>query len=412
MAMSAPIDISRAEARRLALNAQGFGAPCSHGRVNVGHVRRLLSRLRAIQIDAVNVLVRSHYLPVYSRLGVYSLDTFDRLVYDRKEAFEYLGHAASYMPVELQPALRWRMSRYADNKHWKAAVARIEAERPGYLDAVEREITERGPLTVGDLSDPARREKVPTKYAESSLLWYRWSDGKTVLEGLFEAGRLAVTGRRNFERLYDLPERVIPDRILNAPTPSEDEAQRLLVRHAAAALGVATVRDLADYFRLPVSATRARIRELAADGLLVPADVQDWEENAYVEPEAKATPVEAATVLSPFDSLLWERSRVERIFGFQHSFELYVPRDKRRYGYYVLPFLLGESLVARIDLKADRSQGALLVLGAHLERGQEHQAVARPLAAEVTRMATWLGAQRVEVADNGDLATDLQSALQ
>lgn len=409
--MSEPVEVSRAEARRLALNAQGFGAPGRQGRVNVGHLRRLLSRLGAIQIDAVNVLVRSHYLPVYSRLGAYPLDTFERLVYGRKEAFEYLGHAASFMPVELQPALRWRMSRYADSKQWKAVVARVEAERPGYLDAVQREITERGPLTVGDLSDPARREKVATKYAESSLLWYRWSDGKTVLEGLFEAGRLAVAGRRNFERLYDLPERVIPDRILNAPAPSEEEAQRLLVRHAAAALGVATVRDLADYFRIPMAATRARIRELIADGLLVPAVVADWKEDAYLETDAKATPIEAATLLSPFDSLLWERSRVKRVFGFQHSFELYVPRGKRRYGYYVLPFLLGEFLVARVDLKADRSQGALLVRGAYIEPEQEHQAVARPLAAELTRMASWLGLQRVDVADNGDLATDVQEAL-
>jgi uncharacterized protein YcaQ len=334
----------------------------------------------------------------------------ERLAYERRAVFEYWGHAASFLPIDLHPALGWRMRRYAENKHWAAARARIERERPGYLAAVEREIVERGPLTYTDLSEPARREKVQTKYAASSLLWYRWSDGKTALEGLFNAGRLAVAGRRGFERLYDLTERVIPPDILSSPALAEDEAQRLLVLRAADALGVATVSDLADYFRLPVAATGARVRELVETGALLPAHVEGWRRAAYLRPGAHTRPVEVCALLSPFDSLVWERDRTERLFGFRHSFELYVPPAKRRYGYYVLPFLLGEGIVARVDLKADQGRGSLLVLGAYLEPGAAARTVAGELAAELRELARWLSLDAIDVSDRGDLAADLRRA--
>jgi uncharacterized protein len=402
--------VSAAEARRLALAAQGLGRP-RPARVNLGHLRRLVERLGAVQIDAVNVLVRSHYLTAYSRLGPYPLDLFDRLAYERLLAFEYWGHAASFLPVDFHPVLRWRMAEHADGKYWRALEARLRKERPGYLEAVEQEIADRGPLTFTDLSDPGRREKVSTKYAESTLLWWRWSDGKAVLEALFDAGRVAVAGRsRGFERLYDLTDRVIPEDVLESPAPGTEEAQRRLVRHAAGALGVATVRDLADYFRLPIRATRARVRELVDAGDLEPAEVEGWEEDAYLDPKAKAAPVDARALLSPFDSLLWERARTKRLFGFEHSFELYVPRKKRRYGYYVLPFLLGERLVARVDLKADRAAGALLVLAAHREDQMPARQVAGELAEALRDMASWLDLGRIEVSDAGDLAGALRRA--
>lgn len=393
----------------MALAAQGFGRPRPHGTVNAGHVRRLVSALGAVQIDAVNVLARSHYLTVYSRLCSYPRMLLDRLAYERRAVFEYWGHAASFLPIELHPALRWRMKRYAENKHWAAARARIERERPGYLAAVEREIVERGPLTYTDLSEPARRERVQTKYAASSLLWYRWSDGKTVLEWLFNAGRLAVAGRRGFERLYDLTERVIPPDVLSSPALAEDAAQRLLVLRAADALGVATVGDLADYFRLPVAATRARVRELVEAGDLLPARVEGWRRAAYVRSGVQTRPVEARALLSPFDSLIWQRDRTEWLFGFRHSFELYLPPAKRTYGYYVLPFLLGEGIVARVDLKADQGRGRLLVLGAYLEPGAAARTVAGELAAELRELARWLSLDAVDVSDRGDLAVDLRA---
>jgi uncharacterized protein YcaQ len=411
MVKPTPVELSEAQARRIALRAQRFGRPRPRRAVTGRDVRELLSALGALQIDAVNVLVRSHYLPVFSRLGRYRTQLLDRLVYRDRQAFEYLGHAASIMPVELHPALRWRMARRADAPHWRAFRERLERERPGYLAALEREVAERGPLAVSQLTDPARRERVPTPYAESTLLWYAWSDGKSALEGLFDAGRLATADRHGFERRYDLAERVIPAEVLTAPTPDRDDGQRDLVLRAAAALGVATARDLADYFRMAGVETRARIRELVDAGALRPARVRGWSDPAYLHADASDRPVRARALLSPFDSLTWERDRCVRLFGFQHSFELYVKPANRRYGYYVLPFLLGEALVARVDLKGDQAGRRLLVLGAFIEPGVPAGPVAAELAAELRELAAWLGLDEVEVSPRGDLAADLAERL-
>jgi uncharacterized protein YcaQ len=403
-------ELSAAEARSIALRAQRFGQPRAPGSPGAEHVRQLAADLGAVQIDAVNVLVRSHYLPFYSRLGPYPTDLLDRLAYSEHRLFEYWGHAASLLPVELHPAMRWRMDRQAESKHWAALQSRLDRERPGYLTAVEQEIRDRGPLAYTDLSDPARREKVPTKYAESSLLWYRWSDGKSALEGLFDAGRLAVADRRGFERRYDLTERVIPADVLAAPALAEAHAQRVLVLTAARALGVGTLRDLADYFRLPVAATRARLRELLDDGQLELVRVAGWPQQAYLHPSADAGGVQARALVSPFDSLIWERARTQRLFGFQHVFELYVKAPKRRFGYYVLPFLLGDEIVARVDLKAARIDGKLMVLGAYAEPGAAAARVSRELAEELRDLAGWLGLGEIEVEDRGDLAAPLRRA--
>ncbi|HEU4421997.1 MAG TPA: crosslink repair DNA glycosylase YcaQ family protein, partial [Pilimelia sp.] len=299
---------------------------------------------------------------------------------------------------------------HAENARWRAFLARVERERPGYVAAVEREVAERGPLAFGELRDPARREKGQTRYAESTLLWYRWSDGKTVLEGLFDAGRLAAADRRGFERRYDLAERVIPPDVLSVPAPAAPDAHRALIRHAAGALGVATVRDFADYFRLPVASTRARLRELVDGGELRPARVQGWADGAYLFPAADSAPVDGRALLSPFDSLLWERDRTERLFGFNHTFELYVKAPNRRYGYYVLPFLLGDMLVGRVDLKADRETRTLHVLGAFAESSAPGAKIAGELAAELRDLADWLGLDTVEVSERGDLARPLRQA--
>lgn len=409
--MGGALDLSNAEARRIALRSQRLGEPRLGQEPALEHLRALVSSLGAVQLDAVNVLTRSHYLTIYSRLGPYPTKLLDELVYERRAAFEYWGHAASYLPVELHPVVRWRMAGYAEKKDWQAFQARLELERPGYLAAVEREIAEHGPLAFGDLSDPARREKTQTKYAASSLLWYRWSDGKTALEGLFDAGRLAVAGRRSFERLYDLSERVIPAEVLSLPTPRPDDAVRELVLRAARALGVATARDLADYFRLPAVATRSRLRELVDNGDLQPARVEDWADSAYLLAGATSGPVNARALLSPFDSLLWERNRVERLFRFRHSFELYVKAAKRQYGYYVLPFLLRDALVGRVDLKADREHGILMVLGAFTEPSVSIRAVAGQLATELGELARWLELDTIDVSDRGNAAPYVRRAL-
>lgn len=296
--MAPHVELSAAQARAIARAAQGFQEPRPIAGPRPEDIRQLAANLGAVQIDAVNVLVRSHYLPFYSRLGEYDMRRVDQLAYGEHQLFEYWGHAASLLPMELYPAMRWRMRRYAENKGWNAFQARLQRERPGYLEAIECEIAERGPLSFTDLADPARREKVQTKYAESSIAWYRWSDGKSALEGLFDAGRLAVADRRGFQRRYDLAERVIPADVLAAPALPEDEGQRKLALAAVHSLGVVAVRDVADYFRLPIAAARARLRELSDAGMVQQALVQDWPGDVYLDPNARAAPSCARALLT------------------------------------------------------------------------------------------------------------------
>ena len=402
-------DLSAREARCIALSAQGFASAPLKAKVGVVDLRRLATRLGAIQIDSVNVLVRSHYLPAYSRLGPYSMQLFDKFAYERKGMFEYWGHAASFLPIELHPLMRWRMAKKIEEFERFRAI--IEGRRPGYVKSIELEIAQRGPLAFGDLADPGRLEKVKTKYSESSMAWWHWADGKSVLESLFDMGRIAVAGRRNFERLYDFAERVIPEEIRALPTPSEEDARRALIKIAAGALGVATVKDLADYFRLPMAETRARARELVEHGDLLLGRVEGWTDPAYLAAGAKDPAMEAHALVSPFDSLVWNRARAERLFGFHYRIEIYVPEPKRVHGYYVLPFLLGDTLVARVDLKADRKNATLLVPGAFLEHGNNGRHVAGELATELQRMADWLALDHIEVGDRGDLTPQLVRAL-
>jgi uncharacterized protein YcaQ len=412
------MDISSRQARRIALHAQGFGK-ARPARPTVRHVRDVVRRLGAVQIDAVTVLVRAQYLTLYSRLGPYPMTLFDDLVHKRREAFEYYGHAASILPIEFHPLVRWQMDRYEKSKWWLGFVERLERERPGYLHAVRSEVEHRGPLTFTELTDPARRERDPGRYAESTVLWDTQSDGKAALDSLFNCGRLAAAGRRNSQRLYDLTERVIPAEILALPTPTEEEGQRAMLLHAATALGVATAKELGYYFFVPTVVTnlratviRTRIAELVDAGDLRPVSVEGWRDPAYLPAsEVRSSPVRARTLLSPFDSLLFERDRVERLFGFRHSFELYVKPEKRMFGYYVLPFLLGDELVGRVDLKADRARGTLLVQGAYAEPGRATGEVAEELAAELHTLASWLSLDHLEVTLHGDLAPSLRAAL-
>ncbi|MDQ6649901.1 MAG: winged helix DNA-binding domain-containing protein [Actinomycetota bacterium] len=391
-------ELSPARARRIALTAQGFADPRPTGRPDRRHLRRVLGRTGLFQLDSVNVLVRSHYLPLYSRLGPYPRDLLDRAAYADHELFEYWGHEASLLPVELHPLLRWRMARA---QTWKR-MAQVAKERPEFLARVLAQVSDAGPLGVADLVDGGRR----------GGSWWGWSDGKNALEWLFWTGQVTTAGRRGFERLYDLPERVLPAAVLAAPTPTEEEAHRGLLRVAARALGVATALDLADYFRLKSPLARPRIAELVESGELVPVSVWGWRAPAYLDPGARVPHrVDARALLSPFDSLVWERDRTERLFGFRYRIEIYVPAARRLHGYYVLPFLLGDRLVARVDLKSDRAAGTLLVQAVYAEPGADPAAVASALAVELRSMAGWLGLDRVAVTGRGDLAPGLARAL-
>jgi uncharacterized protein YcaQ len=385
-------------ARRIALAAQGFADPRPAGPVGSRQLRHLVERLAVVQIDSVNVLSRSHYLPAFSRLGAYPRASFDELTARRHAVFEYWAHEASFLPVRLHPCLRWRMAA-AEEQAWGNMV-RLQRERPGFVAEVLDRVRADGPLKAGELLEEKRER--------SGTMW-NWHAGKVALEWLFFTGAVSATHRTtSFEKVYDLTERVLPPDVLQAPTPDPADAVRELVRTAARALGVATERDLRDYFRLRPAAARTAVAELADAGELLPVDVVGWGAPAWLHPEARRPRwIRARALLSPFDSLVWERPRVERIFGFRYRLEIYTPAAQRVHGYYVLPFLLGEQLVARVDLKADRQAGVLRVQSAHGEEGIERPLVAAALADELRLMADWLELDDVVVVDRGDLAPDL-----
>ena len=390
--------LTQDQARRLALGAQGFSRRRPAGRIDVRHFRKVLATVGVLQLDTVNVLVRAHYLPLFSRLGPYDRAALDRWTTGSGELFEYWGHMASLLPTPLYPRFRWRMRAHAAEP-W-GSVRRILEERPEYIDGVLDEVRQRGPLTVGDLDDPGERGGP----------WWGYQPGKHALEWLFACGLVSAYRTANFSRLYDLPERVIAKEALSAEAPDRIEAYRMLLIDAGRHLAVGTAADLADYHRLHVPTARKVIADLAATGHLEPVAVDGWGKPAFVHPEAVLPHRAIGTaLLSPFDSLIFNRERVERLFDFHYRIEIYVPKPKRQYGYYVLPFLLDGALVARVDLKADREGGALLVQGSHLEEGEDSSRVAPALAAELGELGSWLGLSELVVKPNGDLAGKLSS---
>ncbi len=375
--------LSLAEARGAAVAAAGL-ADARPGRVDARHLRRLFGQVSSVQIDCVNVLARAHEIALYSRLGAYPADLLHRHVYERGEVFECWAHQASYAPVELQPLLRHRGAEYAR----RTIDRRLADAPPGFLASVEAEIAERGPLAASELSGAGSRNGP----------WWGWSPGKAACEALFATGRLAIADRRHFTRVYDLAERVLPARVLSTPTPGPEEAHRELLLRAARACGVGTAADLADYFRLPAAPARRLLADLVAEGSLEEAEIEGIDERAYLHPHAHLPPAPGAqALLSPFDSLVWHRPRTERLFGFVFRLEIYVPAAERTHGYYVLPFLLGDRLVARVDLKAAREQGRLLVRHAWGEPAADLDVAVPALAHELGRMAAWLGLGTIEV---------------
>jgi uncharacterized protein len=377
--------ISPAAARRIALSAQGFGVRRPE-RVTQGHLRRTLDRLALHQIDSVNVLARAHYLPAFSRLGDYDRTLFDAAAWgsrSQRRMFEYWAHEASLLPLDLHPLLRWRMERADRGLLRSAGMRSFATERRAEAMAILERIRGEGPLAASDVES-------------SRTGWWAWSGAKAALEWLFYAGHVTTaTRRRAFERVYDVPERVLPREVLDLPTPDEATAHAALIERAASALGIATALELRDYFRLAPADTVAAIDRLVEERTLLPVSVDGWPP-AYVHHAAKRPRrSEAQALLAPFDPLVWERARTERLFGFRYRIEIYVPAEKRRFGYYVLPFLLNERIVARVDLKADRERRRLLVRSCHLEPGAPGDTTER-LDAELATMAAWLGLEAVD----------------
>ncbi|TCC04012.1 winged helix-turn-helix domain-containing protein [Kribbella soli] len=418
-------EVSRAEARRIALGAQGFGEP--RGR---GDVRRAIGRVGVLQLDSVNVLCRSHYLPVFSRVGNYSRAALDEMSWGAdRELFEYFwGHKAALLPLTTYPLMRWRM-RAAERQVWDeelspdvtapwsvvAGMRRLTAERPGYVDQVLQLVTEQGPLTAGEASpDGVRRKRTDADPDPTTGKMWNWQDAKIAIEYLFCTGQVTIAGRRHFERIYDLTERVLPADVLNAPEPTAAEARRELVRIAARGLGVATLKELCGgsgqaHFPLPAATGREVIGELVEAGDLVPVRVEGVKQQAYRWHEAKDRPIDAQALLSPFDPLIWNRDRTDHLFDFFYRISIYTPAPQRIHGYYVLPFLLGDQLVARVDLKADRQTSTLVV--PTLTPEPDAPDFTEQLATELHLMADWLDLDHIRITATGPVGRALGQAL-
>jgi uncharacterized protein YcaQ len=399
--------LSLVRARRIALAAQGFGRRRPTTPPSAARIAKLVAQLGLLQLDSVNVFERSHYMPVFSRLGPYDKSRLDRIAghgtgrIDRR-LVEYWAHEASLFPIELHPLFRWRMADI-DREAW-GSISRVAREQPELVAETLELVLRDGPVRARDTG----AVRPPPR---AGHMW-NWHEGKVALEHLFFIGRIGAARRVNFERLYDTIERVVPAEILSQPTPSPDEAQRALLRIAAGALGVATEPDLGDYFRLPRRDSKERVAELVAAGELVPVEVEGWTAPAYLWPAARQPrKLHARALLSPFDSLIWFRQRTERLFGFRYRIGIYTPAPQRVHGYYVLPFLLGDRLVARVDLKSDRARASLLVQGAYAEAGVDSSYVASELADELRLVAGWLGLGEVVVVRRGDLAGDLAARV-
>ena len=413
----AAVQLSRQEARWLTLEAQGLAgrrrhttgatgpgatatSPTRRGSADARRLRQVMDQVGTIQLDAVNVLARTQLLIPFSRVGHYDPAALAGLSRPGGPWFEYWGHQASLLPVELHPLLRWRMARSrADSLGGPADGERQRAWRAAhrdYLAAVLAEVTERGPVAASALSDPRRR---------TGEWWDRRSIGREALELLFADGVLAAWRTPSFERVYDLAERVLPAAVLAQPTPEPEAAQRELLAVAAGALGVATLPDLADYFSLRPATARPRVAELVEAGRLVEACVEGWGQPAYLPAgvgRARRPRGATVTLLSPFDSLIWFRDRALRLFDFHYRIEIYVPAAKRVHGYYVLPVLVGDRLVARVDLKADRPAGVLRVAAAWAEAGCDRAATVRPLVAALDELRCWLGLTDLDLRAGGD----------
>jgi uncharacterized protein YcaQ len=394
--------LSIGEARRVAIAAQQFlggGSAPRSGKAFAEIVRRL----GVVQIDSVNVLVRSHYLPIFSRRGHYKSTLLERAAYDDRLLFEYWGHEASLLPVESYPLFRWRMDDARNGVGTWGRLKRYANDHQDLVKAALDQIRERGPLGASEL----------TGAGKSKGSWWGWSEGKEILEWLFWIGDVTTARRRNFERIYDLPERVLPEAPRNAPVPSREHAQRELTMIGARAMGVATARDLRDYFRLPAKEAAARLGELVEEGKLVPVNVEGWKQQGYLHHEAKLPPAgkvaDIAALLSPFDSLIWERQRTQRLFDFHFRLEIYTPSHKRLHGYYVLPLLLGERIVGRVDLKSERQSGVLQVKGGSVEPGIKPERAVEPLAKQLSELAAWLGLESYAVTTRkGELMRELK----
>ena len=400
--MPKPRSLSPEQARRIALHAQGFGAKDRSTPVNRGHLRRLVRRLHILQLDSVPVIIRTQYMPGFSRLGAYDPTLLDDIAYRHDDWFEAFVHEASLVPVEDEPLFRFMKERASNGETWGGLV-KLAKQESAYIADVLQEVADRGPIKANELTDPRPRE---------GEWWGSRSIGTLALDYLFRIGAVGIRRVGNFEKEFDLLERIVPTDVVNQPTPSQDDALKELLVRSAAAHGIGTGPCLTDYFRLPKRAVKPLFAELVEDGRLLVVDTPGTTRETYLHPDAVVPRwMHARALLSPFDPLVWHRDRGSWLFDFDYRIEIYVPKPKRKYGYYVLPFLLGDEIVGRCDLKTDRNDGVLRLLGAFAEPGIDEDAIAADLAAELQQLATMVGVDQISVDCRGRLADGVKSAL-
>jgi uncharacterized protein YcaQ len=393
--------LSLAEARRVALAAQGFDKQRPGKKPSKQHFRRVINQLGLLQLDFVNVLVPAHYFVMFSRLGSFQREKFDQFVYQGREFIEHWAHEASIVPVECWPLLEYRRKEF---KPWPSSpIMKIKGKKQ-YLETALDRVENSGPIVSGDLPALAAPKGKPGDWVRSVPRW--------ALEVHFGHGAVSVAGRLpNFQRQYDLPERLIDEPHFSSSVSRED-GQRQLLETAAAAHGIGTMHDLADYFRMSMRDAAPRLLELVEEGILYPLRVEGWNDTAYLHHKARIPrTINASSLLSPFDPVVWFRPRAERLFAFHYRIEIYVPAAKRKYGYYVLPYLQGDRIVARVDLKADRKNSCLNVLASYLEEGADEHQSAAGLAIELRCLADWLGLTEIKIANKGGLAKSLKWAV-
>ncbi len=395
------LQLSRTEARRIAISSIGLCRSRPRGRSNHVDARGVFADVGLIQIDSVNVLARAQEMPLWARLGDHERSALPSLA-EAGELFEYWGHAASLIPVDDEPLFRWRMHRARDGFDTWDGIARLAKEHPGYIEEVHRRVVGEGPITAAALRvGPSNTEP-----------WWGWDSAKLALEYLLWSGEISAVRGKTFERRYDTRERMLPRSVLETPDPTPHDAQKELLRRGAVSHGVGWLKDIADYYRITPTVAKPLLRELVESGDLIEVKIEDHSETAYLSRSARQEqPRSAATLLSPFDPLVWNRERIERLFGFEYRIEIYVPEPKRIYGYYVLPCLIGDRIAARVDLKADRANSCLLVPGAFGEPDRDLDKTGSSIAAELKKLAAWLGLERIKVGTKGDLAKPIRQHL-
>ncbi len=392
--------LSLPEARRLALKAQGFAKKATKPKITVPHMKTAMNTMRVVQLDAVPIVIRSQYIPFYSRLGNYDVGLYEKIAYKEDKWFELWAHEASIAPIEAEPYFRFLKSRAKRGETWKG-LYRVATEHPEYVKQILREVKLRGPLEAKDLKDPRPRE---------STGWGNRSMGQIALNWLYRIGEVGIRRGKNFEKKYDLLTRIVPETILSLPTPPEEVAVKKLFIAAIEALGVGTATDISDYFRIRHSDTKRFLNELVESGEIREITVENWREKSYISKTIKIPKeIKASTVLSPFDPIIWNRKRLERLFNFNYKLEIYKPKGKRQYGYYVMPYLLDDKIVARFDLANKRETQSLHVIGAFAEKESEPGNVGKYAHKELSAFASFLGSPNLKIERRGALSKYLKT---